>query len=139
VRPSPALPDDHPSAAAAFDAGAEEEPDVQPSNGDVQAKEEIASTSFVDGTVFEPIDVDEPVDASVLEDFAMFWEFNIQNDDGNNVDPEGHAIYVLRSSVSSQDVPGLMDENSGGHGHQTLSGSMDMEADNVTSNEVIGV
>ncbi|CAB9522545.1 Homeobox protein PKNOX1 [Seminavis robusta] len=122
-------------------------PDSAPSNGDVQVKQErvspVTATSaqfhFEDGTAMDPIDLDAPVDNSLLHDFAMFWEFNLENDDevGSKNDTEGHAMYVLRpeQTESSQDVPALMEEKS----RNESSAATDMKADDVPSDAMVGV
>ena len=89
----------------------------------------VMPPSFQDGTgtALEPINIDEPSDPIVLDDFACYWENHVQDDSeehgsGQHPPRRGHAVYVLRPEVdvTSPDVPALMEEQVGRRTHAQL-------------------
>ena len=99
-------------------------------SSDVKIKQEggtmldVIPPSFDNGTEMDPIKIDEPSDASLLEDFAVYWEFQIDDSksefchsaDSNkrgSRQNRGRAVYVLRETeaFTSPDVSTLMEDH----------------------------
>jgi hypothetical protein len=100
-----------------------QEPEDQPSSNEIKIKQEpdtvnVVAPSFDDEVqMFEPINVDDPQDNSMLQEFASYWEIKVKEESDeedasqeqeqhSNIRPDG----AVSSSLSLSDAPSLMDE-----------------------------